>query len=532
MLDLPFRMSYPAVRWYPGNRCHAFIGAALPDTLVPYRSQPYTLLRRIEDSLNPTPGPAAVAEPKTPRAEQVAMAEHAVAALRSYSAAHLSAAPGTGKTCAAILAVRQYLHDRPGAEILIVVDRPTALTIPSWREWLAAVGDGGMRWTIVSPDSLGKLVGVGGKPLIDFDLCIIDEVQAFRHPTRRTQQLRQICRFRRKSRPALLTITATLGHNPAEYLMLAPLLAAVRNEPLSGWSDVGARLIAEGLPLEPNPFTPGDYRWNAAAHAEPRLQQHATEIVQQWLLGSSPPAMVYQPAPWGPPVVKAIGVDLTAQQRRDYALAWSEFRRANDIARSGNDGDGGRAALVRFRQKAAFLRVQATVDLALSQAAKGRQVVIAVSFVSAAGEPIADAIEAAGVACARLFGDHPLHEERMAFQRGHKPVCVLSKTSAISLQANEEFADGTRATSARRIGIWHMPSWSGIEAAQTIGRIHRFHEQAPFFLLFSRDTVEERAATVMVQNAQAAIASGGASIGMWSAVARTFGVQWLTPENE
>lgn len=285
VLDMPFRMTYPGVRWYPDRRCHAFVGAALPDALIPYQSQSYTWSRRIEDSLNATPGPAAVAAPKTPRAEQVDMAGHAVAALRRYGHTHLSAACGTGKTCAAILAARQYFHDHPDTEILVVADRPVELTIPSWREWLAAVGDGGMRWMIVSPDSLEKLLN-GGNPVIDFSMIICDEVQSFRRISRRTRQLRQLCRFRRKShRPALLTITATLGHNPSEYLMLAPLLAAVHQEPLRLWVDVGSRLIAEGLPLEPNPFAPGDYRWNAAARADPLLQQQATETVQQWLLG-------------------------------------------------------------------------------------------------------------------------------------------------------------------------------------------------------------------------------------------------------
>ncbi|WP_081790124.1 DEAD/DEAH box helicase family protein [Gordonia alkanivorans] len=506
---------------------NAFIGDRLPADLEPYRSQPYTLSRRREDALNTTPGPPAVSAPKTPRPLQRELAAEVVRSLHHRQCAHLSAEVGVGKTGAAILAVRTYLAEHPAAEVLVIVDRPADSTITAWRESLAAFGDGGLRWLIISPDQLGKLLGPRNVPLIDFDAIVVDESQNYRHPSDRTKRMRALTRMFTRQRPALLTITATLGHLPSEYLALAPHIASARGESVTAWRDVGARLIELGHPLEPSRFRAGDYMWSQAARNDVSLQQRSTEEVQRWLLRADPPAMVYREAPWGAAKVQAIGVDLSPAQHRDYEMAWTEFRRANEIARSGNDSDAGLAALLRLRQKASFLRTAQTAELAIAQVRKGRQVVVSVNLVSTAADPIADAIESAGIACARIYGDNPVEAERMAFQLGHKPVAVLNKTAAISLHSGEEFADGRRATSTPRIGIFHAPV-AGIAAKQTVGRTHRDGVRSPWFLLYGRGTIEENAAKVMAERAQSASASGGGSVQMWTAIASAFGVEWLT----
>jgi hypothetical protein len=520
-------MRHPQVRWYPNPGVHAFIGAVLPDDLRQYQSQAYTLSRRHEDTLNRSPGPVAVAAPMHPRPLQLDVAAVMVRSLEHRQCGHISAEVGVGKTGAAILAVRTYLGDRPTAEILIIADRPADSTIPAWRNALAAFGDGGMRWLIASPDHLSKLLGRGRTPLIEFDFVVVDESQNYRHLSERTKLMWAVTRMFSKTPPPQITITATLGHLPSEYLALPRLIAAARGEPVAQWKDVGARLMALGHPLEPSRFNNGDYMWNQAARDDVSLQQQSIQEVQGWLLNASPPAMVYRKAPWGPATVQAIGVDLTATQRHEYELAWRDFRRANEIARSGNDSDAGMAALMRLRQKASYLRSAQTAQLAVAQAGKGRQVMVSVSLVSTAADPIADAIEAAGVPCARLYGDHPIESERLAFQLGRKPVAVLNKSAAISLHAGELLADGRRATAAPRVGIFHAPV-TGIAAKQTTGRIHRDGASAVICLLYGKNTIEETAAKTMVEQAQSASASGGGSVDMWASIADAFGVGWLT----
>ncbi|WP_347956166.1 DEAD/DEAH box helicase family protein [Gordonia aichiensis] len=531
VLDMPFRMGHPKVRWYPDPGVHAFVGVQLPPELVPFASMKYTRLRRIEDSYNRTPGPRLESVRWTLRPIQKEMAAELVASLRAWNHAVLSADTGVGKTLAAIAAARVFLADRPAAKVLVVVDRPAAITMRSWAAAIAGVGDGGLDWVVSSPDQLKRLLGPRGGIRESFDLVIADETQNFRHPSERTQLLKKVAEFRTGPVP-ILSVTATLGHNPSEYLLLAPLIAAVRGERLSQWSDVGRRLIALGHPLVPNQFSPGDYRWSDAAREDATLQQRSTGEVQRWLASARPSAIVHRAAPWGAPHVRAIGVDLDAAQLAEYQQEWREFRLANDIARTRGDGQGGRAALIRFRQKASFLRVGHTVGLALSQVQKGRQVVISVEHVTTGADPIAEAIEAAGVACSRIYGDHDAAEERLAFQLGVKPVCVVSKTSAISLHANEELPDGRRASSTPRVGLMHQPRYSGIAAQQVIGRTHRDGQTSPWFLLFARGTIEQEAAQIMVEHALNATASAGASTRVWSRVAGLFGIQWISDNDD
>lgn len=530
VLDVPYGYRPPGVRWYPNPGVNAYIGADLPAVLAEYASRPYTRLRRLEDSLNDSPGPPLQVRRRVPRPMQKQMAAELESALTAWGTAVLTAATGTGKTFAAVWAARRFLQDRPNAKILVVVDRPSLVTTSSWAGVIAGLGDGGMQWLIMPPEakSLRKLLGPRGARQERFDLVIADEVQNFRHESDRTKALRALIGFGKSDQSPLLAITATLGHNPAEYLLLAPLLARLHHEQFGQWRDLGARLIAAGHPLEPSRFRAGAYCWSERALADPLLQQRSVEQVQSTLSGASPPALVFRDAPWGPAPVRAVGVALTADQRRQYEAQWRQFRRENQIARTGGDSEAGRAALLRFRQKASFLRVQHTVELAVSQARKGRQVVVAVELVTAAADPLAAMIEEAGIGCARIYGDHDAKAERLAFQLGHKPVCVVSKTTAISLHAGEELDDGRVATSAPRVGLMHQPRYSGIAAQQTIGRTHRDGQTSPWFLLYAQDTVEEEASRVMVERSLTATASGGASTAMWESVAGMFGVSWLS----
>lgn len=526
VLTLPWGVRHPQVKWYPTPGVNVFAGAALPTELAPYMSLPYTLARKIEDAHNGFPGTPAVAAPKTPRTEQIEAARAIVKSCMHWPLTHLGSDVGQGKTISAILAAKALLKVRNGNSVLVVVDRPSTITSSSWRESIAGVGDGGYDWLIVSPDQLKKLV-INRKPLYDFDVCLIDETQNFRHVSQQTAALRRVAKYSSPKPPAIVTITNTLGHNPSEYLSLTPLLAAIHGDPASQWIDLGAKLIANGFPLEPSRFNKGEYTWSQAARDTPALQQQATDTVRRWMTDATPPALIYQPARWGPAPVQAIPVDLSPEQADEYQAAWMEFRRANQIAKSGSDSDAGRAALLRLRQKASFIRAAHTVNLAVSQVKKGRQPVIAVELLSTAGTPIADALEAAGIPCARLFGTNDAAAERIAFQRGHKPAAVINKTSAISLHANEHMGDGSRASSAVRVGFFHQPRFSGIHARQTIGRTHRDGQTSPWFFLYARNTVEEDAAAVMVNRLQNAAASTSGDVSAWQQIAAGFGVQWI-----
>src|SRR3546814_20772829 len=80
-------------------------------------------------------------------------------------------------------------------------------------------------------------------------------------------------------------------------------------------------------------------------------------------------------------------VALTPGERTAYEAEWGEFCREMDIARRGRDVAKGRAALLRFRQKAGLIRVDSTVAWIAQQVEAERQVACSVEFVATAADP-------------------------------------------------------------------------------------------------------------------------------------------------
>ncbi|OQQ34784.1 DEAD/DEAH box helicase [Prescottella equi] len=528
MLDVPHRVSAAGATWNKKLRCHVYVGRDLPASLAPFAAKPYSYQQWLADDFAGTQGPSATAAAKTPRPEQLAAGSAiADAARHGMRGMALFDDVGMGKTISAVLGAKEVLAQRGGTNVLVIVDRPTAITIPSWRSTIAAVGDGGYRWLICSPDQLKKLIAANGRPKFAFDVVIADEAQNFRHTSQRTDYMRRITKMLAPPdrAPFLIAVTATPGHHPGEWRYLSSLFAQIHGEDPAEWDDLGARLARAGLPLARR-F--GSWQWSPEALERVALQAEAVAVVRGWLTAHDPPLMLHRDSPWGPAPIDGLGVELTPTEQQQYDLEWGEFRREMGVARTGSDTARGLAALLRFRQKAGMIRVPHTVDLAAAYVARGYQVVIAAEMVSTAAAPTAEALEARGVPVARIFGGRTdAEEQRLRFQRGLAPVCVFTTTTAISLHANEQLSDGTSATATPRIGLFHQPRYSGIAARQTVGRAHRDYQVCPWFLLYSEGTVEERAATTMVQRLLVAAASVDGDLSTLGAIAELFGAEWL-----
>ncbi|RZL79817.1 MAG: DEAD/DEAH box helicase, partial [Rhodococcus sp. (in: high G+C Gram-positive bacteria)] len=419
-----------------------------------------------------------------------------------------------------------------GDTVLITVDRPAQITIAAWRDALAAFGDGGYRWLIISPDQLKKLLGRNGQPKYSFSVIINDEAQQFRHlAAQRTQYQRRVNRLSAtpEKAPFVITVTATPGHHPGEYTYLSALFAQLHDDPPGEWADLGKKLVEHGLPLAPG-WDKGKWDWNDQAKGSQRLQNQAVTHVRKWMTDCDPPVMVHRDAPWGPAPIDGLPLDFTATQWAAYHQDWSEFRSAMKIARQGNDTARGRAALMRFRQKAGMLRAPQTAELVAAHVERGYQVLVAVELVTTAADPVAGLLEEHGIGVSRIFGGGDLETERIRFQRGHNPVVVFNTASAINLQASELMVDGSRASSARRIGFFHQPRYSGIAARQTMGRAHRDGQVCSWSLLFAAGTVEEQAARIMINRLMVTSASVDGDLGAFGKLARLFDADWL-PES-
>lgn len=514
VLSVPFREPAPGAKWYRDLGVHVFVGRALPAELTGYRSRPHTWERFIEDDLNGQRSVSPPMEPMAPRPVQVegarTIARHCAAGGPQFL---LADDTGVGKTLTAVNGARAAAKLRGGTRILVIADRPAAITIPAWSRTISAYGDDGLRWCVTTWDRIAKVAGHS------WDVVIADEAQALRHPdTKRFAAWVRLSGAARASRrPYQILVSATPGHSPLELPYLGPAFAHAVGEDHRNWGgkDFTKQLARQGLHI-----TKGS--WTDVADERRRDVRR----VQQWL-GS---ATIHRPAPWGPVPLSGLPVELTMDQRRQYEQEWAVFRQAMNLARRGRDAAKGRAALLRYRQKAGLIRVPQTAEWVAAQVEAGKQVAVSVQYVETAADPLVDALTAAGLKPSRIYGQgrFDVEQERLRFQRGEAPVVVFTPAAAINLHASEPLG-GARATSTPRVGVFHQARYSGIQARQVCGRTHRDRQVSPWSVLYAEGTVEESVAKVMVERFAAATDLVGGDTTMLSTIAQLLGADWLPP---
>lgn len=532
LVHLPFGMSDKAATYRKDLKRHIVVAPQLPEHLQPYAALPYSYEAWVQDQLNKEAQPSlnAQAAKKTPRPDQLEDARSVVEACAAgWRGMYVGSGVGTGKTITCIIAAKAICHLRGGDTVVISVDRPFSLTSAHWRASIAAVGDGGLRWIIVSSDGgLKQLMATNGQPRINPTVYIADEAHQFRRDSQRTARMRRLARLNQAPSatiPFMIAVTATPGHSPAEYRYLSALLAQIHGERPTEWDNLGQKLVDKGLPFEQS-F--GNWVWDKQAATSASIRDEATSQVRDWMLTTTPPVMLNRQPAWGAAELEGIPVDLSPEQRAKYLMQWGDFQREMHLARQGKDQAAGLAALTRFRQKCSYLRIDSTVERVKVDVENGYQVLVSVEHVSTGAQPIADALEEAGIPVARLYGGHDdMEEQRLAFQRGHAKVAVMTVTSSVSLHANEALADGSKATSAQRKGYFHQAKFSGLLANQTMGRAHRDHQTCEWVLLYATGTVEEKAAARMVDRLSTIATSVDADKSNLKSIAALFGADWL-----
>jgi hypothetical protein len=519
VLAIPFRAPAPGAVWRADLQAHVWVGADLPPELAPYDPPSYSFERFLEDELNDKPRALPLARPMTPRDQQCdgadVVAAHAAAGGRVFL---LGDDPGVGKTGTAILAVKAIAEQRDVRTVLVVADRPAAITIPHWTRSIAGFGDGDLRWCVTTWDRLAKVSKLA------FDVIVADEAHMVRHTTtQRWKHWKAVSGAGRvKDAPFVLAATATPAHTPLELPYLAPEFAVRHGEPLRDWGDLPKKLAAHGFHVER-----GRYGWQWTEDADER-RADLTRL-QNWLAEADPPATLHRGAPWGPVSVTGTPVALTPAERTAYESEWSEFRAEMQLARRARQSAKGRAALMRFRQKAGLIRVQATVDWVKAQVEAERQVAVSVEFVETAADPIREALLDSGIPVAGIYGRDrfDVEGERLRFQRGEAMVCVFTVTASMSLHAGELLPDGRSASETPRVGLFHQPRFSGIQARQVTGRTHRDGRTSPWRIAFAEDTVEEQVARVMVERLAVSGTAAGADTSSLQEIAELLEADWL-----
>jgi len=503
-LDVPFAMRAQATaggaRWDADHGVFVYRGDVLPAALRPFRAAPYSWERHVERTLNDDPDPV-VSKPVgdvTPR-------EHQRAAVKAIGLAVKSGRPGflladdvgLGKTISAWEAVRAM----PAAESVLVVC-PLAV-IAHWRRTIEALGDAGRSVVVMNYERLSKLFEVTPEArrkvrskkglaragsAVAFDVVIWDESHRCKNPTAARSK------FAAKLNASAgfsLWLSATAGQNPLELSYLAPLLANLTGARATDLKDFEGWCAEQGLGVTRGTFGRWDWRGDRAD----------CEKVRALLFdGRVPGGMRRRPediAGWPEinRILTPIGLDASARER--YAQAWTEFRRAMELAPSGRDPRGALAAMLRLRQKGSLIRVQGTIDLALELLENGHQVAISVAFMETL-EALREGLTKEGFVCAALHGATPAVEreaERLRFQRGEARVVLFTVEEGISLHQGEH-------NDVPRSEVIHDLRWSAIQMAQIEGRCHRDGRFAQVYWAYADDTVEERIAAVVCRRIQ------------------------------
>ncbi|GAB4097233.1 helicase [Brachybacterium horti] len=529
VLDVPYGTQVEGATWHPAVRMHLHVGRTLPAHLAPYAPGPHTLGRFLENQLNPD-SPAPIPEPEEdfePRLNQYeaadAIAERAAAGGRQFL---LADEPGVGKTISAVLGA-SAVGDLRGAErVLVVADRPAAITIGHWCRTITALGDSGLAWVVITWDRLEKVAGY------DWDVIIADEAHALRRTT--TKRWKLWARISghgaaHAKAPFVIVTTATPGHTPLELPYLAPAYAQVHGESMKEWTSVKQPAVDFADALERHGIALEKGRYGATWTADATRRAEDLARVRGWLADARPTAMLHRAAPWGPVPISGMPVTLTPTERAAYEAEWGEFCREMDVARRGRNTAKGRAALLRFRQKAGLIRVDSTVAWIGQQVEAGRQVACSVEFVTTAADPIAERLRDAGLEVASIYGRDrfDVEAERLRFQRGEASVCVFTTVASISLHAGETLPGGETASTDPRVGVFHQARFSGIAGRQVTGRTHRDHQVSPWHIAYAQGTVEEQVSKVMVERIAAASDTVGGDTESLEDVAQLLGADWL-----
>src|SRR5699024_3433 len=195
VLDVPYGTQVEGASWHPAVSMHLHVGRAVPAHRAPYARVPHTLRRFLTYHLYPrepyqhphtgepapNPEPAEDLEPRQNQYEAaVAIAAHAAAGGRQFL---LADEPGVGKTISAVLGATAVGDLRGARRVLVVADRPAAITIGHWCRTITALGDDGLEWVVITWDRLAKVTDH------DWDVIIADEAHALRRTTTKRWKL-------------------------------------------------------------------------------------------------------------------------------------------------------------------------------------------------------------------------------------------------------------------------------------------------------------------------------------------------------
>lgn len=548
VVDLPWGMRYPGVRYDAQKKVSVYEGSQLPPNLEDYGSEDFSYQRWIEDDANGSIKlPQRGANVFTPRDHQKVAGKCIFDAYRQGWAGFLEAdKTGLGKTLSTLTGLAYIISKDPRfgegkrlPKLLVVCPKRV---IPVWRNTLRAFPLAGMKMRVMVTNyqSLKKLIqppkeahtkkkqrtkdrliATKGKPRVAWDFVIFDESHYLKnYPSSTTSlmaarvaQLDQP--YTRGKSPFVISATATPGATPLNFATMAPWLAPL----LSDKEDAKAVTPESwGSFLQEIGFavTEGKVGWNWAVLPfygkdadDPKIrrayenkyrevkakQREDAGRIGQALKSEGAPFIMRSPkdiAGWPEQQIIPLPIALDQEGRATYKEAWARFRDFLRLPPAKQDSQAKMVEALRYRQKSSMLKVKDLSEQVIEWVEEGNQVYVSCEFIETL-EKYGEALEKAGIPYVTTTGaTKDVEIPRLQFQKGKAKVVLSTLLEGVSFHSKEQLPDGTLATAAPRITLMQDLRQNNLSNEQAFGRCHRDGENSLLYIPFFADTVDER----------------------------------------
>lgn len=509
---------------------YIYVGDLLPADLKPYRSEPYSYNRWLEDQIN-----GVLRKDAAPSDGYYEPRDHQVEAINKIStnikngwrSFILADSTGLGKSLEGLLGLEEGAKARGfnfqnQAKVLILCPHGA---LPHWRNTIRHAKTPSLRIMLINYDQYKKLlvppasavkakkqstknahISEKGQPFIHWDFIISDEAQKLKNYTsQRTRAFERIAEYSapHSKAPFVLVMTATLGQNPLELGYIAPLIGQAVKKPLTmetwpEWlKDEGFNVKKQGKTWQwIKPSSPNDTE---------TLEKQRADVkrLSAMLFNPKAPSIRRKPEDlkgWPEQNIIRQPVQFSASSQKEYDRLWRGFREEMKLTLAGQKNPSSvLAQQLRFSQKSSFLRVPQTVEQIVENLELGNQVAVSYRFIESV-EETKSALAKLGIEASEFSGRPFINKERerLRFQKGDTKVILFTVEEAVSFHANESLPDGSKASPFKRTTLIHDLRYSALSITQILGRAHRDGEQSNAYFLYADGTIEEKILNIML----------------------------------
>lgn len=546
VLDLPWGVSHPNVKYFKDRKIHVYKGSILPAELRPYRVEDFSYGRWQEDELNGmvlTPEKSDVRF--TPREHQKDAAKAIYRAYKEGWSGFLEAdKTGLGKTLSTLagitaIAKSEEFGVKNKGKLLVVCPKGV---IPQWRHTLHnyPISTALLRVVVINYHQLKKLLELPptarvvkktstknrqiakiGKPLVDWDYVIFDESQYLKNypksaiSTAAASVAKLNAPYRKGVSPFVVFSTATPGASPLNFAPMAGFMSRLVDPKLSkcitpdGWAEF---LIQKDFSVKKTSsgYSWGSTPWYSKNSDDPKeREKHIRELAKakavqrtdarrigKALTAKGSPFIMRSPkdiAGWPEQQLVPMGIELSVKQRPIYEEAWTRFRNWLRLTPAKKDPKGALVENLRYRQKSSLLKVDSMIETIADFVEAGNQVYISCEFIETI-DSYREKLEAKKIRVVEISGRTADEREqlRIQFQKGQADVALCTVVAGISLHSGETLSDGTTATKNPRISIIHDIRRNNLDTEQSLGRAHRDGTNSITYFPYLEKTVEEK----------------------------------------